>query len=247
MRRVKNVEDAMSTSVLEKDIVAMLADGAASSASVASMIEKVERVVAVAERMAAAEKTKALDLTQTPDPTAALTAMEETAIARDRLVAVLPRLQQKYTALCAQEDRGHWEAEHARVKALVDAEAEKFAEVGDLLVRLAERFAAAKAVDEQVAHFNISSPPGMHIDDVELVARNIQSFCRDWPSIIDKAVIPSWQPTSKLLWPPPRNAAAFAAMFAPVPFDPRYSPLWHEVSEAKQRELLRQAEEAAAK
>src|ERR1700722_11452663 len=114
----------MSTSVLELNIAAMLDGGAlVSSADVALMIEQSERVIAVAEKMATDEEAKALDLTKSPDADKARATMEETAFARDRLKAALPKLQQQYASAYAAEEATRWAAEHTRIKALVEAEA----------------------------------------------------------------------------------------------------------------------------
>lgn len=236
----------MSTSVLELNIATMLDDGAlVSSADVALMIEQVEGVIAVAEKMAAAEETKALDLTKSPDANKARAAMEETAFARDRLKAVLPKLQQQYATAYAAEEAVKLNAEHARIKAMVVAEAGKFARCRALMEQLAERFASAKAIDEEVSRFNISSPPGYHIDGVEATARNLQISAHA-PSVIDKTVLQTWEPGGRSLWPPPRDPAVFAQLFAPVSDNGLSFPGgdWWRIAQEKNRQLLARAEAA---
>lgn len=232
-------------STLEQRITAAMTAPIA-SADLTVLIGDVENSLAAAIANAQEHAKSALDITA-GDGRMAFEKSQEFDLISKRLRICLPKLQDRLIVMINAEEAVKWNAEHARVQALVAAEAEKFAAVGDLLVRLAERFAAAKAVDEQAAQFNISAPGGMRVSGVELTARNMQSFCRDWPSILDKAVIPSWQPTSKLLWPPPRNAAALAAMFAPIDAGPAYGPYWHEVVAERQRQLIKIAEESARK
>jgi len=223
----------MATSKLEKDIAAMLADGArASSANVAQMIERVEQVVAVAERTAAEEEVRALDLQKSPDPDKARTARDEVLFARDRLRAALPKLQQQLAATRAAEEAARWSAEYRRVRAMVEAEEKRFAECRDLMAQLAERFASARAIDEEVHRVNASSPPGsMHLYGIELTARELQSFSTYTPSIIERAVLQTWEPGGRQLWPPPRRFDP--SMFALVPYDPRFSWEWWKVAEEK--------------
>ncbi|MGO9401730.1 MAG: hypothetical protein ACLP19_28415 [Xanthobacteraceae bacterium] len=207
------------------------------------MIEQVERVVAIAEKTAAAEEAKALDLVASPDGDKARAAVDEVAWACKRLRAQLPKLHQQYAAAYAKESQARWDAEHARIKALVEAEAKRFAECREYMQLVADRFAAAKAIEKEVVQFNISSPPGMHIDGVELTARNLQSFSTHAPSVVDKTVLQTWEPGGRSLWPPPR--VIDPAMFGPVPLhDVKYSDHWWENSQARQQILLERAEQA---
>ncbi len=238
----------MSTSALELNISAMLDDGTlASSASVALMIEQVEKAIVAAEKTAAEEQAKALDLTLSPDPNKARAARDEAVFQRDRLVAALPRLRELLANVYSLEEAAQWGAEYWRVKALVDAEAKKFAECRDLMTLLAERFASARAVDEQVHRVNASRPArvsGMHLDEVEVTARELQ-ISTHAPSVIERTVLQTWEPGGRSLWPPARTIDP--SVFAAPMHDPRLGADWWRFTDMRQQELIRRAEEAASR
>jgi len=222
----------MSVSKLEKDIVAMLADTRASSASVASMIEKVERVVAVAEKAAAAEEIKALDLET--DPATARAARDEVVFARDRLRAALPKLQQQLASAYAAEDLAGWIAEYRALKVRRDAVALRFQRrYPELASELSDILAEVGALDEEIGELDGRSPPGHHLDQIDVMALG------------SKVVLPPAMPGQAQMWPRPRRIDP--AFFAPVHAGAAFGPDWVKVSEEKQRQLLRAAEEAAAR
>jgi hypothetical protein len=53
-----------------------------------------------------------------------------------------------------------------------------------------------------------SAPPGMalRLRGVELVARNLDGFTRDKPSITDELRLRDWDQPAKLAWPPPQTS-----------------------------------------
>jgi hypothetical protein len=73
----------------------------------------------------------------------------------------------------------------------------------------------------------------LRLREVELVARNLEGFTRDEPSIITELKLPDWADSARMAWPPPRPFDQ--SMFEPVPYDPRYSPEWGLVQKEDRR------------
>jgi hypothetical protein len=48
--------------------------------------------------------------------------------------------------------------------------------------------------------------------EAELVARNLDRFTRDQPSIADELRLPHWDQPTKLAWPPPQTPLAVLAV-----------------------------------
>jgi len=188
--------------------------------------------VTEADENAKAEHEKSLDVTISPDLRVAQERMQEASLIRDRLRASLPKLQERLVEVLNAEDIERWTASYKRAKVKRDATAQRFLRYRELAIEMAAILQEAAAVAEEVTAVNIASPPGGgHLLGPELVARGLQSFSRDAPSIIEKTALPSWEPGGKPLWPPPRQFDP--SKFAPVLYDPRFSWEWWKVAEEK--------------
>jgi hypothetical protein len=76
---------------------------------------------------------------------------------RDRLHAVLPRLQQRLAAAVAQENALRWDARYRRVAAMAEEAAEKFRAYPRLAAELVELMNLAAALDREASAVNISA------------------------------------------------------------------------------------------
>jgi hypothetical protein len=92
---------------LETRITAALVDAIASS-DIAALITETEAAITQADAAAEEERTKALDLVLSPNATAACEAMQAAEFARDRLRAVLPRLQKRLGEVQQDEEFARW-------------------------------------------------------------------------------------------------------------------------------------------
>ncbi len=237
----------MSTAI-DRRIAAALTEPISSS-DLQKLISETEVALTEADRNAKAATEEAVDVTVSLDLRAAREKMLEAALVRDRLHKSLPRLQQRLVEVLNAEANERWKASFNLVKAKRDAAAQRFLRYPELAAEMAAILQEAATVGEEVTAVNIASPPGGgHLLGPELVARGLQSFSRDAPSIIEKTVLSSWEPSGKPLWPPPRQFDP--ALFAPVPYDPRFSWEWWKVAEEKraieQQRQQQEAEEAEA-
>ena len=78
----------------------------------------------------------------------------------------------------------------------------------------------------------------LHLLEAELVARGLESFARDVPSITKELKLPAFEPGQPLAWPP--RPRLHQTRFAPTPYDPRFSARWWEAGERQRREQERQ-------
>lgn len=225
----------MTTSLEKRIADALAAVPMISSGDLAKLYSEVE--VASAEADAAAKKAKdaAIDVVRSSDGRAARAAMEEAALTNDRLQNSLPRLRARMLEVLDAERTKAWLAEYGELKVQRDAVAKRFDEdLPRLCLELVAIMEAVKNMNAAVSNLNIKAPSiaGYHLDRV------------DEERLVDKLVLPALKRGQPDLWPK-RDAAAFAALFQPAPFDARFSPLWPEVAAEKQRQLIKLAEENA--
>ena len=98
------------------------------------------------------------------------------------------------------------------------------------------------ACDEEIIRIGVNAPSGepRRLRNVELEARNLASFTRAMPSIVETLCLPPWSPGAPE-WPMARPFnAAVAAAIAPRPFNPRYSADWAAAKEAEAAERREQ-------
>jgi hypothetical protein len=240
---------------IEQKISSALAKPNIGSADLTELIGDVAAAADAAEKSAAAEKEKALDLIGSPNIDKAHDTLVATQLARDRLQAILPKLRNRLAEALATEQRARWLVDYQRVEKLRDQAAEKFAhQYPELLDNLVALLREANDVDEESGRVNSSAPSGEHrrLNCVELTARGLSKFTRTQPSIAKTIQLPEWEQSSTLAWPPPQPhfAATYAASTVPT-FDPRYSADWWKVLEQDNAERAkvtqrRQAEAEAA-
>ena len=73
--------------------------------------------------------------------------------------------------------------------------------------KLVDLLSRMKACDAEVGRINGSAPDGvrLRLHEVELVARNLEGFTRDEPSITNELRLPDWDQPTKLAWPRPQT------------------------------------------
>lgn len=229
---------------LERRIGAALTpDIVTASDDLALLITEVLAAIEAAAQSVERERSAALDLANSPDPTALLRA----ELSRDRLRAALPRLQRLLAEAEDREAAERWDAKYRRVESMVKEAARKFARYPQLLGELIELMTSTAEVDREVDQVNASAPAGelRRLYGVELSARNLNNFTADQPPIGRELKLPDWQHSGQLLWPLPQRLDP--AFFAPPERgDPRLtSDSWWQVGdEQRVIEQARQEREA---
>jgi hypothetical protein len=236
----------MMSNKLEQRIATAFAATDITSDDIAGLVTEVDGAILAADKAAEAEREKALDPIASPDATKARDAMQSAEFARDRLRTVLPRLQARYEEATAAEHQVRWQADYEAVKAQRDALAKEYAELyPQLTARLCGLFHRGEALDQQCSRVNSEAPASdrRRLLGVELTARELESFSTTNPSLARVVHLPDWAHSDRMMWPPLRPFAP--AMFAPVPYNPRFSSEWWKVVEAEQAlERQRQQKEA---
>lgn len=220
------------TPELDVLIAQALSSDRASSEELSALIEQMTNAVANAEETAKAEREKALDPIASPDAATSEQAVWAAELKRDRRRSELSRLRLRLDEVRAAEHAAQRQADREEITRRRDALVREFIELYPPFVSrfidFAERTAA---VDKECARFNM---PG-----VELTARNIESFSRSEPSIIEAVRLPDFGLSDRMAWPTPQPplAAKLAALMTPS-HDPRFSANW---AAARQKDNERRA------
>ncbi len=173
------------------------------SSDITALIAEVEVALPAAVDAVEREYVKAYD--PTVDAQKARQSLADAEFVRDRLQAALAALQARLRELRAQEYSEQWHREYAEVEADCHAVATELREVYPALVaELIDLFTRQKVCDAKVSRINGSAPAGvkLRLREVELVARNLERFTRDTPSITKELRLPDWKKSDKLAWPP---------------------------------------------
>src|SRR5262249_35020565 len=144
------------------------------STDLIELIAEVAEAADAAEKKAAAEKEKALDLVASPDIDKAHEAIVAAELSRDRLKAILPKLRNRLAEALATEQHARWLVDYQRVEKLRDQAAEKFArQYPELLDNLVALFRNTDEIDKECARVNSSAPSEeqRRLACVELIAR----------------------------------------------------------------------------
>jgi hypothetical protein len=198
---------------LESRIAAALhADASLSAADLGALIGEAEVAAAAAAATAIEERERALDIAI--DPATAHQRVLVAELSRDRLKAVLPRLQQKLGEAQRREEAERWDAAYQRVAAKAEAAAERFARYPVLLAELLDLIQLAAQVDREASAVN-SAAPGEHrrVRAVELMARGLKAFSINQPSITRDLKLPRWDNSALLAYP--RHEPLDPSLYAP--------------------------------
>jgi hypothetical protein len=224
---------------LEQRISTVLTDDNSESSAIASLIEETETAIVAADEDAKLEQERVFDPLVSPDPKAAREAMQAAEFMQTWLRSTLLRLQRRLRETQEREHRAKWYAEYEALKSERDALAAEFrevytefaAKVVNLLIRM-----AANDVEISNLHSARSSGVKLHLLEAELVARGLESFTRDVPSITKELKLPAFEPGRPSAWPP--RPQLHSTWFAPMPHDPRFSGRWWEAGERQRRHPL---------
>ena len=228
-------------SAIERRIASALSSDV-TSADIAALIGETEVAITSA---AEAERAEALDPIVSPDAAKAHAAMTDAAFMRERLRSVLPRLQQRHQELAAAEYLSQWKGDFEVLKVKRDELAAEFREIYPTCVsKIIDVLNRIAANEVELSHLHQARPSGvsLHLLGAELVARGLDNFTRDDPSIARELKLPDFEHSVRMAWPPPPTSmgAAFAATMMPAS-DQRFSAeWWKEGEEGAARQRARQ-------
>jgi hypothetical protein len=224
-----NDEQPMITSI-EQRIAAMLSATDAKSDAVASLIEEVEAAAREADEAATKARDQALDPAVMVDVVKVGAAVASAALARDRLQAALPRLQQQFEQAREREYTQQWLEDYAVVKArrdeLVEELRERYPRLVNEMVGLMTRMAET---DKEVGRVNSAAPYGDHprLRSVELAARGVDRLMQPDISIPQELRLPNLHssPGQLFAWPPPQPSFAVQLLHTMYPGNHAYAEL----------------------
>jgi hypothetical protein len=98
----------------------ILAHANAGSEAIMELLSEVEAAVTLAELNIEAERAKAIDLVQSPDPKTAHERVVGAELVRDRLRAVMPKLRDRLSAVLREEAHERWLSDFSRVRQQLD-------------------------------------------------------------------------------------------------------------------------------
>jgi hypothetical protein len=217
---------------LERRLTNVVGDSAApiTAAKLRALLDETEAAIVEAEELARLAKDAAADPTITPDVTAARKQMEDASLRAGRLQTLLTRLQRRYAELADRERRQQWEQDFAELEKQRDDIALAFDEqYPDFINGLVYLLTHLAAFDRKADHLHGQRPAGVarHLDNPELMARGLNAFSRDTPSLL--TLLQLYDLHGQRVWPPvvPRDMT----IFAPV-VDPRASKDWWKFAES---------------
>jgi hypothetical protein len=197
--------------------VALTADGVQSSA-IADLLDELEGAIVDAEGVSRLEHERSLDPSVMPDPAEARRAAEDAVFVVGRLKTLLPRLESVYHAAYDAELKANWEARYDKLHVKRDDLADEFEQVLPLFGQLADLFTRMQACDSEIRKLQLARPANVAGDlgSVELCVRGLAGFSREFPSILERTVLPAPDGNRKL-WPPPRAFRSGRTVCASLP------------------------------
>lgn len=151
--------------------------------------------------------------------------MQSAESTRDRLRNALPRLQARYQEAAAAEYLTRWRSQCQVVEAERDGLAAELRELyPDFVTKIAGLFTRIAANDAEITRLHQERPAGVSLRllGAELVARGLEDFTRDTPSIGKELKLPDFKHGDRMAWPPPRTPLAVLVAMSMTPaHDPR--------------------------
>ena len=117
---------------------------------------------------------------------------------------MLPRLHARYEAVVAGEEFAAWRAKYEALKVERDTPAAMFAEVYPECERkLIDLLTRCSQLDATLFRLHHARAAGvrLHLLEPELVARGLDRFTRDQPSIARELRLPRFAADARLAWP----------------------------------------------
>jgi hypothetical protein len=233
---------------LERQISTVLTEDSSNSSVIATLIAETETAIVTADQDAKLEQERVFDPLAAPDPKAVREAMQAAEFVQTWLRSALLRRQQRLRETQERERRAKWYADYEALKSRRDALAAEFREVyTEFEARVVDLLTRTAANDAEISNLHSARSSGvkLHLLEAELVARGLERFTRDVPSIAKELKLPAFEPGQPPAWPP--RPQFHRPLAAPMPYDPRFSNRWWEAGEARRRhEEERQAQEAKA-
>ena len=201
---------------LENQIALALSATAITSSELAALIAATEAAIVEADKVAEQERLRALDPLRSPNAAQARQVMEDAAFACDRLRTVLPRLQENFSKIAAEEAYNDWVINaYEPVKAERDAAAAELRalyapfviKMADLLLRIEQIDGAIRRVNDTRPRCESANGDGRHLQSVETEARGAGRF--NETLLARDLKLPHWSPADGFAWPPYRPALPF--------------------------------------
>jgi hypothetical protein len=174
------------------------------AADLAMLITETGRAFTEAETAAEQARERALDPVCSPDGKSARETVVSAEFARDRLQTVLPRLRARYRDVAAAEYLTEWRAKYETLKVERDALAAEFRAIYPGFERaISDLFSRIAANDAEISRLHHARPANtsLHLLGAELVARELDQFSRDEPSIALRLTLPKFAADARLAWP----------------------------------------------
>lgn len=203
---------------LEQRISSALTDDNLDSHALSALYSETEAAISEADAVAERERSAAFDPALRPDVRTARQTLEDCVFMANRLRTMLPRLGRRHAEVALKEDQQSFEHNHATVKQARDELAAKFSEKYPTLIgELVDLFKEIERVDRLCSEVNSAASmlpnEPRRLRGVEREARDLQSFSRDMPSLLDASTgIRLLALDGTTAWPPP--APSFAASYA---------------------------------
>ena len=159
--------------------------------------------------------------------------------------SLLPRLAINLNETEIAEQRARWFATYEDVRARRDVLAERFTDYEQLVDEIVHLIKSAAELQIEIDSVNFAGGPGTpRICSVEEHARGVTELTLNPVSITARLVLPDFLRPTENVWPPPVKIDT-EALFAPIPFDPKFSGDWWRAGEqARQERAEQQAVEA---
>ena len=201
---------------LEHRIASALSAAAITSSELAALIQETEAAIVEADTVAEQERLKALDTVRSPNAAEARRAMEDAQFACDRLRTALPRLQESFNKVAAEEAYNNWViTAYEPVKAERDGAAAELrslyapfvVKMADLLLRIEQIDSAIRRVNDTRPRCESADGDGRHLQSVETEARGAGRLNE---TLISRDLkLPHWRPGDGYAWPINRLALPF--------------------------------------
>jgi len=226
---------------LEQRIADTLADGDATSATIAVLITEAEAAAQEAETTAAKVRADALDPAVVVDAAKVGAEVATSELRRDRMRAALPRLHEAHRQARAREHEIAWLEDYRAIEIERDALVADLAkEYPDCVRRLLDILGKVPGVNARIDRVNFSAPGGVsdRLEHVEQAARG-EIGPNGLLSLMTDLRLPKWVFENgdryQLAWPPPQPSLAAQMASLPVPRGIA-GPDWHLLIDERDRQ-----------
>jgi hypothetical protein len=232
-------------------------DNEIASAEIGELLADVEAAAKAADETASKAHREALDPTRIVDAKSVAATVAAAALQRDRYQAALPRLEERRKQIAEAEYYRSWAETRDEVQAqrdeLVRELRERYPVLARELIEMVSKIAPTDAMIDQV---NKGRPDGEHsLQQTECLARDVLNFGvanhGGLLSLTTELKLPKFKSDDnayQYMWPQrvPSIAEQMARAGAfNVPYNPMYSPHWHEAIDERDRQRRAEHERAA--